>query len=105
MMQDEELLKSQVMNIKDAIVRKEDSIKRLEKCIKVGKQEGITEVELLPFGKKILELKDDKKRLNGELNNIYHKCEHEFEIVGTIKTLFGEENVYKCTKCDYKIMF
>ena len=78
MMQDEELLKSQVMNIKDAIVRKEDSIKRLEKCIKVGKQEGITEVELLPFSAILMTYECGIRFLSDYLNgDTYFKIHRE----------------------------
>ena len=102
MLQGEDLLNSRVISIKDNIVRKNDSIKRLEKCIEVGKQEGITESNLIPWGKRIMELKADKKRLEGELHNIYNTCEHVFEKIGTRQTLFGEEYIYQCNKCGYQ---
>jgi predicted phage-related endonuclease len=99
---EEALIYKQVLNIKDTIKRKDDSIKRLEKCVKIGKQEGISDSDLITWNKRISELREDKHRLNGELQNIYHTCEHDFVVVGTINTLFGVEDVYQCNKCGYQ---
>ena len=99
---EEAFVYKQVLNIKDTIKRKDDSIKRLEKCVNIGKQEGISDSDLIPWNKRISELRDDKHRLHGELHHIYHTCEHDFEVVGTRNTLFGTEDVYECNKCGYQ---
>ena len=102
MTQDEVILQNRIIEIKDNISKLDSSIKKLDKCIKICKQENIREVDLIPLGKKLLELKESKNRLQGELQHICNKCVHDFIKIGTRQTLFGLEEIYQCNKCGYQ---
>lgn len=95
---------NRTIEIKDAIAKIDKSLKKLENCIKIGTQEGIRDIDLIPWCKKVSELKESKNRLNGELHHIYHTCEHEYIMIGTRQTLFGEECIYQCNKCGYQTL-
>ena len=55
--QDEAIIYNRIIAIKDEIAKLNSSIKKLDKCIKIGRQEGLTDIELLPWIQKILDLK------------------------------------------------
>lgn len=104
MLQDENIIvNNRVLEIKENIAKIDSSIKKLEKCVKVGKQEGLRDIDLLPWNKKILELQKSKNRLQGELQHICNKCVHDFTKIGARQTLFGLEDIYQCNKCGYQI--
>lgn len=53
MLQDETIIvNNRVLEIKDNIAKIDSSIKKLNKCIKICKQENIREVDLIPLVKK-----------------------------------------------------
>ena len=101
MKQDETLIKNKVLKIEINIVKINDSIKKLKKCIEISKKEGITEIELKPLFKKISELIESKQRLEGEIHNIYHTCNHDFTLIETQNILFGVEGIFQCKNCGY----
>lgn len=102
MTQDEAIAAKRVASIKDTLDKIDKDIKVIENCIKIGKRLGLVETDLIPWGKKENELKETKNKLHGELHNIYNTCEHDFTCVGSVQTIFGEENIYQCKKCGYK---
>ena len=102
MTQSEVISQNRIIEIKDSTTKIDSSIKKLNKCIKICKQENIREVDLIPLAKKILELQESKNRLQGELQHICNKCVHDFTKIGIRQTLFGLEDIYQCNKCGYQ---
>ena len=102
MIQNEVILQNKIIEIKDNISKIDSSIKKLNKCVKICKQENIRDVDLMPLTKKLLELQESKNRLQGELQHICNKCVHDFIKIGTRQTLFGMEEIYQCNKCGYQ---
>ena len=103
MLQDENIIvNNRVLEIKDNIAKIDSSIKKLDKCINVCKQEGISDTCLILLEKRILDLQESKNRLQGELQHICNKCVHDFIKIGTRQTLFGLEEIYQCNKCGYQ---
>jgi predicted nucleic acid-binding Zn-ribbon protein len=101
MKMDETLIKNKVLKIEFNIAKINDRIKKLKKCIEISKKEGITEIELKPLFKKYQNWIESKQRLEGELHNIYHICNHDFTIIETQNILFGIEVIFQCKKCGY----
>ena len=102
MTQDEAIAIKRVACIEDTIKKLSTDIKTIDKCISIGQRMGLTEEDLLPWEYKGNDLMCAKLNLEGELKDIRNECKHDFTMVGTCETLFGEENIYQCKKCGYQ---
>lgn len=102
MTQNEAITKKRIMELQESIENISADIKSIEKCINIGKQLGLTEQDLLPWEYKENDMMCAKLNLEGELKDIRNECEHDFTMVGTCQTLFGDENIYQCKKCGYQ---
>lgn len=102
MTQDEAIVIKKITNIENNIKKISNDINSIEKCLKIGKKLGLTEEDLLPWEYKENDLMLRKYNLEGEIENIRNECKHNFTMVGTVQTLFGEENIYQCTKCGFR---
>lgn len=102
MTQDEALAAKRVASLESNIKALKTNINGIDKCIDVGKRIGLSDVDLNPWVDKRREFQQKKLAFEGEIANIYNTCEHDFTCVGTVKTIFGDENVYQCKKCGYQ---
>lgn len=102
MTQDEALAAKRVASLESNIKALKTNINTIDKCIDIGKRIGLSDVDLKPWIEKQREFQQTKLTFEGEIANIYNTCEHDFTCVGTVKTIFGDEDVYQCKKCGYQ---